>query len=164
MIRIHVEPDLQPTQPTTYLTQLYAAYIRENQHNPKKLRYHHAQELVEFVQTCQLREEWVIVAGDFNEVMGLTATGLTQLHSACGLIDAVSDRHGDTNFTTYQWGKSVIDYILVDPNIFHCMKAVEYEPFNVHILSDHWGIFMDLSTLQSLVLALLLCNQGKSET
>ena len=87
-------------------------------HNPEKLRDHHAHDLVEFVQTCQQKEEWVIVVGDFNEVLGVTTRGLTQLHSECGLIDAVLDRHGVTDFTTYQRGKSVIDYILVDPNIF----------------------------------------------
>ena len=45
-------------------------------------------------------------------------------------------------------GKSVIDYILVDDNIFRCIQSVGYEPFNIHILSNHRGIFMDLSTFQ----------------
>ena len=89
-----------------------------------------------------------MVAGDFNEVLGETTRGLTRLHSECGLADAVLEKHGDTNFTTYQRGKSVIDYILVDDNVFRCIKLVGYEQFNLHILSDRRGIFMDLSTAQ----------------
>ena len=97
--------------------QLYAAYIGENQPQPEKLRHHHSQGLLAFIKTCQLHGEWVIVAGDFNEVLGMTTRGLTQLHSECGLIDPILEKHGTTDFSTYQWGKSVIDYILVDPNI-----------------------------------------------
>ena len=111
--------DINPKQagPTTYASQLYAAYTQEHRSQPQKLRHHHATDLQLFVQECQDNGDWVIVAGDFNEVLGMTTRGLTQLHSECGLIDPILEKHGTTDFSTYQWGKSVIDYILVDPNI-----------------------------------------------
>ena len=97
---------------------------------------------------CQERGEWLIVAGNLNKVLGETTQSLTRIHSECRLNDAALEKHGETDFTTYQRGKSVIDYMLVDNNIYRCIKSVGYEPFNFHILSDHRGIFMDLSTAQ----------------
>ena len=75
------------------------------------LQQHHAQDLVAYVKECQSKGESVIVAGDFNKVMGDSERGFTKLHSECGLLDAVLEKHGDTNFTTYQRGKSVTDYV-----------------------------------------------------
>ena len=116
-----VDTDPRRSGPTTYATQLYAAYIGENRYRPERLRHHHAHDLVAFVKSCQSKGESVIIAGDFNEVMGETDRGLTKLHSECSLIDAVLDKHGATEFTTYQRGQSIIDYIMVDPHIYSCI-------------------------------------------
>ena len=59
------------------------------------------------------------------------------------LIDTASQP-----FTTYQRRHSVINYILVDPNLIRSIQAIGYKPFNLHIMSDHRGIFMDLVTSQ----------------
>ena len=40
----------------------------------------------------------------------------------------------------------IIDYILVDHNVMQCTQAIGYEPFSLHILSNHRGIFLDLAT------------------
>ena len=122
--------------PTMYATQLYASYIAEGRPDPDHLRYHHANDLINFIKKSQERGEWVIVAGDLNEVLGETTHGLTRLHSECGLVDAASEKHGKTNFTTYQCGTSVSDYRLVDNNIYRCITSVRYEPF----ISISWVI------------------------
>ena len=83
-----------------------------------------------------------------NEVLGVTTAGMTQLHTKCNLRDAVLEQHGVTEFTTYQWGAKVIDYILVTHNVMRCTQATGYEPFCLHILSDHRDIFLDISTAQ----------------
>ena len=142
--------DVHPRQagPTTYATQLYATYLREGRQHPENLRLHHAQDLVAFIKQCQAREEWIIVAGDLNEVLGTTDRGLTRLHTECELLDACLERHGPREFTTYQRGTKVIDYILVDRNVHQCLSAVGYEPFGMHILSDHRGVFLDLAIPQ----------------
>ena len=132
-----VDVDPHRSRPTTFATQLLSLYTRQGRPNPEKLCHHHADDLVQFIKHCQHKGEWFIVAGDLNEVLGSTTRGLTRLHSECGLIDAALDRHGLTNFTTYQRGKQVIDYILVDQNILQCATAIGYEPFNIHILSNH---------------------------
>ena len=91
-----VDVDPRRSGPTTYATQLYALYTRQGRHQPENLWQHHATDLVHFVKKCQQKGEWIIVAGDFNEVLGMTTRGLTKLHSKCGLIDAALDRHGIT--------------------------------------------------------------------
>ena len=58
-----------------------------------------------------------MLTGDLNKVLGVTDQGLTSLHSECGLIDACLEQHGLTDFTTYQRGSTVIDYVLVDRNV-----------------------------------------------
>ena len=120
--------------PTTYATQLYVEHIKEGRHNPENLWYHHANNLVHYIKTCQTRGEWLVVAGDFNKVLGQTTRGLTRSHSECGLIDAVLDKHGDTDFTTYQRGKTVINYILVDDNIFRCITLCTTQVFCLFFL------------------------------
>ena len=86
-----VQEDPKQAGPTTYATQLYSLYNREGRQPPDHLRKYHAEDLVDFVKTCQARGEWIIVAGDFNEVLGLSTRGLTKLHSECNLIDACLD-------------------------------------------------------------------------
>ena len=85
--------DVAPRQagPTTYATQLYLMYLQQGRHNPENLQSHHAHDLISFVKACQERGEWIIVAGDFNEVLGISDRGLTKLHSECNLIDACLD-------------------------------------------------------------------------
>ena len=112
-----VNVDPRHAGPTTYDTQLYSLYIKEVRQNPENLRQHHATDLVQFIKEIQARGEWVIVAGDMNEVLGVSTRGLTKLHSECSLINACLDRHEITHFTTYQRGHKVIDYILVDENV-----------------------------------------------
>ena len=63
-------------------------------------------------------------------------------------MDACLEKHGITEFTTYQRGTTIIDYILVDRNILQCIQATGYEPFGLHILSDHRGVFLDIATTQ----------------
>ena len=143
-----VDVDPKHAGPTTYATQLFSVYLQEGRHHPEKLRYHHASDLLTFVKQCQERGEWIILAGDMNEVIGLDTRGMSKLLGECGLLDACLERHGLTDFTTYQRGNRVIDYILVDRNVMQSIQSIGYEPFNIHIISDHRGIFIDLAMPQ----------------
>ena len=71
---------------------------------------------------------------------------MTRLCNECHLYDAVVDKHIVTDFTTYQRGTAVLDYILIDDNIRRTINATGYEPFGIHILSDHRGVYIDVST------------------
>ena len=127
---VNVDPAL--SGPTTYVTQLHSQYTDAGRHEPAKLRKHHSTDLVNFVKACQSRGEWIIIAGDLNETIGLSPGGMNRLCSECHLYDAVVDKHVVTDFTTYQRGSSVLDYFLVDDNIRRTIHATGYEPFGLH--------------------------------
>jgi hypothetical protein len=131
---------------TTYANQLLAAYEDSKYTDPHKLRKHHSNDLVKFVKECQSKGESVIVAGDFNEVLGSATDGLTRLCSECGLVDIVATNHVPMEFATHSQGSTVIDYILVAPDLLPAVKSCGYEPFNVNILSDHRGMYVDFSS------------------
>jgi Endonuclease/Exonuclease/phosphatase family len=125
--------------PTTAITQQYSMLMQEGRHNPHRVRDHHAHDLVEFVKTLQYSNEKVIVCGDFNDTIGDRNQGLTKLCSECGLKDVLFDKHGrgSHEFSTYARGNRCIDYILMDEDLFPSVRACGYEPFNIHIISDH---------------------------
>ena len=141
-----VEVNPKNSGPTTYTTQLYASYTSQGRNDPHKLQRHHANDLICFVCQCQDKDEAVIVAGDLNETLGLHPHGLTRLCHECSLIDANLSKHMETNFTTYQGGSSVLDYVLVDPSLMDTIRHCGYEPFKINILSDHRGVYVDFST------------------
>jgi hypothetical protein len=89
-----------------------------------------------------------LVAGDLNEVIGESPSGMARLVSECGLTDAVVDKHGAMNFTTYQSGRRVLDSCLVDDDLLGAVHLCGYEAFQANILSDHRGLFIDFSTEQ----------------
>ena len=109
--------DPQRTGPITYATQLFALYTKEGQPNPTNLQQHDASDLVKFVKEHQTQGEWIIIAGDMNEILGVKTRDMTRLHTECRLVDACLEKHDTTEFSTYQRGTTIIDYILVDRNI-----------------------------------------------
>jgi hypothetical protein len=90
----------------------------------------------------------VCVCGDFNNTIGEHNQGLTKLCSECMLHDVVFDNHGydSHEFTTYKRGNRCIDYMLVDQQMKTAVRASGYEPFNIRILGDHRGLYVDFST------------------
>ena len=141
---VHTDPT--KSGPTTYATQLYAQYLAQDRPQPHKLRYHHSEDFVHLVKQFQSRGELVIVAGDLNEVLGSSNSGMTRLFHDCRLVDPIMYRHGHNDFTTYQRGSKVLDYILVDPALLPLIAFTGYEPFGNHIISNHRGVYLDIDT------------------
>ena len=71
---------------------------------------------------------------------------MSRLVVDCHLIDPYSDRHGSTQFTTYQQGQKVLDYTLVTRDLLGSIRSCGYEPFQANIFSNHRGVFIDFST------------------
>lgn len=99
----------------TAITQQHSMLLVAGADNPTEVRAHHAKDLLEFATLCQESNELVIVAGDFNDVIGLANTGLTKLCSQCHLLDIILSKHHRTDYTTYSRGSRILDYILIDP-------------------------------------------------
>jgi hypothetical protein len=140
--------DVNPREagPNTNANQLYAYYISQGRTNPHNLRRHHANDLVDYVKQRQAEGDSILVAGDFNEVLGETPGGLTRLVSECGLTDVIAHQHQAMEFSTYQRGKKVLDYCLLDDDLLGAVSASGYEAFQANIISDHRGLFVDFDT------------------
>ncbi len=138
----------QDAGPRTAITQQYSMLKQAGRQDPHKIREHHAKDLLAFVKLCQSRGEKIIVGGDFNETIGHDANGLTRLCTECDLQDIIFDRHGVTDFATHETGSKVIDFLLVQSDLALAVKHCGYEPFKIHIDSDHRGVYIDVYTDQ----------------
>lgn len=131
---------------TTYDMQLFSLYTKHNRQEPHRLRKHHSQDLVAFVQSKLNEGHRLVVAGDFNETLGENPDGMSKLCSHCGLVDPIIDTHQVADFKTYLYGSKVLDYFLVSPELLPAIHNCGYEPFKVHINSDHRGVYIDIDT------------------
>ena len=113
---------------------------------PDKLRHHHSDNLLMLVKLLQQQGDMVIIPGDFNEELGLTQQSLTRLLTKCHPIDPILHRHGFTDFSTYQHGSKIIDYILIDLTLLPSITAAGSEPYGNNLLSDHQGVYINLNT------------------
>ena len=134
--------------PLTATVQQYSLLTQAKRPEPQRVRYHHATDLLAFVQSCQRAGELVAVMGDFNNVLGEENSGLTKLCSECGLKDIVYQKHNISNrdFNTYSRGTSCIDYMLLDSELADAVEATGYEAFNIRFPSDHRGMYVDVNT------------------
>ena len=130
----------------TAISQQHAMLLQAGAINPKNVRAHHAKDLLEFVTLCQTEGDLVIVAGDFNEEIGLVNTGLTHLCSQRHLQDIILAKHQRTDYTTYSRGTKILDYILIDPALEEAVVACGAEPFLIRIMGDHRGLYVDFNT------------------
>ena len=105
-------------------------------------------DLQAFIVHCQSEAEDIIVAGDFNETLNETSSGMGDVATHCGLADLFSTRIGNPNIpATYQRGTKRIDYILISPPLLIHVKAAGYDPFGYRLPSDHRGMYVDLDTV-----------------
>ena len=140
--------DVDPTKvgDSTYANQLAGYYTSQDCEDPHRLRKHHSDDLLTYMKNLQTNGHSIILAGDLNESLGDDPAGMSRLVVECHLIDPYSDRHGSTQFTTYQRGQKVLDYILVTRDLLGSIRSCGYEPFQANIFSNHRGVFIDFST------------------
>ena len=140
--------DLDPTKvgDSTYANQLAGYYTSQNRDDPHRLRKHHSDDLLSYMKTLQTTGHSIILAGDFNGSLGDDPAGMSRIVVECYMIDPNSERHGSSQFTTYQRGQKVLDYMLVTPNLMGSIRSCGYEPFKANIFSDHRGVYIDFST------------------
>ena len=123
-----------------------STYNRENRRLSPRQAF--VNDLTNFIRQVQQAGEDVILAGDFNEQMASSDTGMSYLASTCGLVDLFSIQLGtSTNPTTYQRGSKRLDYILISPSLLPAIQATGYDPFGYRLPSDHRGMYVDLSTI-----------------
>ena len=98
------------------------------------------------LQRAVNRQSYIILTGDFNDVIGENNNALTKLISEFGLIDVHSNKYGyDTDLPTYKRGPRRLDYMFVLRSLIDHIKRCRYEKFDARIVSDHCGYYADFS-------------------
>ena len=88
----------------------------------------------------------IILMGDFNKVIGLKQDGMASVISTGHLTDVQAHLHGlDGEQSTYSRGPNRVDYLFVSERLLSHVVRQGCDPFHARILSDHRGLFMDLS-------------------
>ena len=131
---------------STYAMQLLSMFQAENRTDPHLLRRHHRDDLTKFVKECTDKGEAICMGGDFNEEIGLEATGMTTLCRDFDMIDIVLEQHGRTDFATWSRGMKILDYMLISKSLLPAVTASGYEPFFIRILGDHRGVYIDFDS------------------
>jgi hypothetical protein len=140
--------NVQTAGPTTAIAQQYSLLTQEGRNNPHRVRDHHTKDLLAFIKRRQDEGDLVCVCGDFNDNIGDHNQGLTRLCNECLLQDVVFENHGHDShvFNTYKRGNRCIDYMLVDRQMMPAVQACGYEPFNIRIMGDRRGLYVDFLT------------------
>ena len=69
--------------------------------------------------------------GDFNETTTEENSGIGNLATGCGLVDAFSVRLGTSEHpNTYNRGTRRLDYALLSPALMANVKEAGYDPFD----------------------------------
>ena len=105
------------------------------------------QDLTRFVQSSQADGSKILLVGDFNEPLGVTDNGMTNLARDCGIFDVYCQRLGTSLYpSTYINGKRRLDYALASPSVLAAVTRAGYDPYNYRVAGDHRGFFLDLDT------------------
>ena len=86
------------------------------------------------------------MTGDFNEDMANSLNDLTKLMLDMELINIHAHKHGfDCDIATYIDGSHRLDYIFVSRQIVKHVICCGFKRFNMRLITDHRGYFLDLS-------------------
>ena len=87
------------------------------------------------------KNRMVIIGGDFNE--NIFSHNLSQSLESIGLINLAKTYVPGTTARSYSRGSKLIDGVWVSKQVFDCVLAFGYAPFNYIVPSDHRGMYID---------------------
>jgi hypothetical protein len=86
-----------------------------------------------------------ILGGDFNENLGESTDGLSNLVSTCKLTDVHAFFHDSSHEpATYVRGSKRLDYVFVSEGVLPFVRSSSIEPFFTIVHSDHRDLFLDV--------------------
>lgn len=101
-------------------------------------RHHFCKDLTYLLQEHIKEDHEIILMGDFNDELGSSLRGITQVVTDCNLVDVYAARHGlEDEVPTYARGRKRLDYILMTPTIASYATRSGADPFNHRFFSDH---------------------------
>ena len=105
-------------------------------------------DLTQYIQSWKLTpQDKVILMLDANERLGGEKEGITRLLADTGLTDIFSLNKASTcTIATHNKGTHRIDFMFGTINLLPYVHQCGYTAFHQDIISDHRGIFLDIST------------------
>ena len=120
--------------------------LLQTQDKLKSPRAAFRRDLTGYLKECITQGSEIVLAGDFNEVIGSDPDGLVKIMQEANLVDAMTSKHARQLPHTYTRGRNCLDYILVSANLIATITHCGYEPFNIRHPSDHRAYFIDFDT------------------
>ena len=127
---------------TQQYSMMIAAGAPSNQHPRDRFRI----DLLKFLKTKKREGHDIMLAGDFNEVLGSDPDGMSKIMHEAVLVDLMAIKLGTTDFNTHVSGTTRIDYVLVSPRLVASCTQAGYEPFQFRFKGDHRGMYVDFHT------------------
>ena len=112
--------------------------------SPRKAFCH---DLDKFLKSCKKDKSGILLVGDFNEALGCTASGITQVLADNDLTDIMLHEIGEDNFETYIEGKQRIDFCAGTDWVSLSVINACYEPFCFRTKGDHRNMIIDFDTV-----------------
>jgi endonuclease/exonuclease/phosphatase family metal-dependent hydrolase len=133
---------------STVITQQYSLLMAEKRENPSNVCKHFIDDLAKFLRKCSKNEEDVMLAGDFNDILGKESRVISKICKQFELVDAIHYYHGQApdRFATWIDGCEILDYVLVSRALLPFINACGYEPFMANVPGDHRGMHVDFNT------------------
>ena len=131
---------------STYAQQYFM--IQEAGENSPDPRAQFILDLSLYIQSWRITpQDKVIVMMDANERLGGEKEGIARLLSNTGLADIFNLKKASTcKIATHNKGTHRIDYMFGTTNLLPFIHQCGYTAFHQDIISDHRGLFIDLST------------------
>ncbi len=105
-------------------------------------------DLIEYIQECQLQGQDIILCLDANETIQKTHSGLRRLITAYSLLDVHETLHPQTALPSHRRDLGKIDIILALPRILPCVSRAGILPMDEAYGSDHRLLFIDIDILK----------------
>ena len=111
----------RPGDFTAYSQQV--SILRRRGHHNTNPRQHFITDLIACLAVYKRERADIIVMGDFNESIGSTSNGMTQVVHECSLTDVQAYIHGlECEQATYARGPNRVDYFLISERLLPHVK------------------------------------------
>ncbi len=119
-----------------------------SQNRPAKPRALFIDDLIAYIQDCQLNGQDIVLCLDANDTLTGSNSGLRRLTTTCSLTDVHETLHPKTALPSHRRGWEKIVFIFVTPKILPSILRAGILPLDAACGSDHRLLFMDIDIIQ----------------
>jgi hypothetical protein len=129
--------------PSSAYAQQRAMLVTQNR--PANPRAVFIEDLIAYIQECQLQGHEILLCLDANETIERATSGLRRLATMCSLSDVHEILHPHTALPSHRRGSGKIDFILASPRVLSCITQAGILALDDGFGSDHRLLFIDVA-------------------